>query len=253
MSPRAAAVTMVHNETVFLPIWLRYYSRFFAADDLYVLDHGTDDGSTDDDGFVRVTVTHPRVDWGWHRDTLQAYQHSLLERYDTVLVTDVDEIVAPDPEHGDLGTYLSAFDRDFVTCTGVEVIHMRDAEPPFDPARGVLEQREWWFDSPAYAKPLLARVPMYWHGGMHSRTDGLVAPDGCLFLIHLHRMDYDICLTRHHVRMSVPWNDRDVREGWAYQNRIVDPDEFQRWFYEDSCAGVPVEPKPIPPSWRSVV
>src|SRR5436190_17272313 len=49
---RRAALTMVQNEAVFLPIWLRYYSRFFGPDDLYVLDHDTSDGSTDRDGFV---------------------------------------------------------------------------------------------------------------------------------------------------------------------------------------------------------
>ena len=34
--------------------------------------------------------------------TIERHQHELLERYDVVLVTDVDEIVAPDPEWGTL-------------------------------------------------------------------------------------------------------------------------------------------------------
>jgi hypothetical protein len=253
MSGRAAVATMVRNEPVFLPIWLEYYGRFFPPEDRYVLDHDSDDGSTDGSGFVRIPVSHPRVDWAWHRDALQAQQHALLQEYDTVLVTDVDEIVAPDPEVGDLGGYLAAFDRDFVTCAGTEVLHMRGTEPPFNPCRGVLEQRGWWFRNPAYSKPLLARVPMYWHGGMHSRTDGLAAPDERLFLIHLHRMDYDICLARHQKRVSIPWNERDVNEGWAYQNRIIDPEAFHRWFYEDSCSEVPVEPRAIAAKWRTVV
>ena len=33
------------GEPVFLPLWLRYYSRHFAAEDLYVLDHDGTDGS----------------------------------------------------------------------------------------------------------------------------------------------------------------------------------------------------------------
>ena len=44
---RRAVVTIVHNEPVFLPIWLGYYSRFFAAEDIYVLDNESTDGSTD--------------------------------------------------------------------------------------------------------------------------------------------------------------------------------------------------------------
>jgi hypothetical protein len=141
-----------------------------------------------------------------------------------------------------------------VTCIGYEILHMRDWEPPFDPARGVLAQRGWWYFNPSYCKPLLARVPMHWHGGMHARTDGLAAEDGCLHLLHLHRMDYDLCLARHRQRSSVPWNPRDRREGWGYQNRIVEPDAFADWFYHDSCCGgYPICPEPIPHVWRESV
>jgi hypothetical protein len=249
-----AVVTMVRDEAVFFPIWLRYYQRFFAPQDIYVLDHRTTDGSTRRGGFVRIAVDHPTVDWGWHRDMIQARQHALLRDYEIVLVTDVDEIVAPAPDAGDLGTYLDAFTEDFVTCRGYEVIHRHDREPPVDPSRGVLDQRGWWFFNPSYCKPLLARVPMHWHGGMHTRTDGRTADDGVLHLLHLHRMDYDLCLARHRARSAVPWNPRDRDEGWGYQNRIVDPDAFARWFYEDSgCAGHPLTVEPIPPAWRAVV
>ena len=59
LSPMSRAVlTMVYNESVFLPIWLRYYSRFFAPEDIYVLDHQSDDGSTNGGGFVRVPLEH---------------------------------------------------------------------------------------------------------------------------------------------------------------------------------------------------
>jgi Glycosyl transferase family 2 len=254
VSARAAVVTMVRDEAVFLPIWLGYYSRFFAAEDIYVLDHGTVDGSTDGVGFVCVPVTHPVVDWGWHRDVLQRKQHELLRSYDSVLVTDVDEIVAPDPAIATLRDYLDAFDRPFVTCSGREIIHQPDCEPPFDPTRAVLEQRAWWFANPAYSKPLLAREPMHWHGGMHARVDGAVDEDGVLHLLHLHRMDYELCLARHRQRVAAPWNERDVREGWAYQNRIVEEEAFRHWFHHDSSAGGhPVVPEPIPESWRGVV
>jgi Glycosyl transferase family 2 len=249
----AAVVTMVRNEAVFLPIWLGYYGRFFAPEDIYVLDHGSDDGSTDGGGFVRVPVEHPTVDWAWHRDVLQGQQHALLESYGAVLVTDVDEIVVPAPSTGDLAAYVASFDREFVTCRGYEVIHMR-GESTLDLSRPVLEQRGWWFYSPAYCKPLLARVPMLWMGGLHARADGRVFDDGVLHLLHLHRMDFDLCLARHHQRCSVPWNARDWNEGWAYQNRIVEPAEFERWFYQDTCAGgFPLTPEPIPADWRTVV
>jgi hypothetical protein len=40
-----AVVTMAHNEAVFLPIWWKYYARFFAPEDIYIIDHDTTDAS----------------------------------------------------------------------------------------------------------------------------------------------------------------------------------------------------------------
>jgi hypothetical protein len=245
---------MAHNEALFLPIWWRYYAQFFSPDDIYILDHDTTDGSTSGPGFVRIKVSHPVVDWGWHRDMLQEQQHRLLKRYDIVLCTDADEIVARDPRSGDLGNYLDHFDLDFVTCRGYEILHIQQSEPPFDPWRPVLEQRRHWFFNPAYSKPLLARVPMFWHGGLHTRTDGAIRTDSSLYLIHLHRMDYELCLARHRQRTSVQWNNRDLDEGWAYQNRITEPEQFKRWFYNDSCCpGTPIMIEEVPCHWVGVV
>ena len=99
---RRAVVTIVHDEAVFLPLWLGYYSRYFAADDIYVLDNDSSDGSTDRDGFVRVPTPHPSVDHTWMAETLAAFQEELLDRYDVVLVADADEIISPLPSWGTL-------------------------------------------------------------------------------------------------------------------------------------------------------
>jgi hypothetical protein len=243
---------MVHNEAVFFPIWLRYYSRFFGARDIYVLDHGSTDGSTNAGGFVRIPVHRDVVDWAWHRDTIQEQQHRLIAQYDVVVCCDADEIVAPDPHDGTLGDYLDRFDRDFVNCTGYEVLHMNQVEPAIDLTRPILDQRAHWFRSPAYSKPLIARVPMYWHGGFHARVDGQTDIDPRLALMHLHRMDYQTCLVRHHQRRSRPWNQRDLDERWGYQNLITEPAEFAAWFYNDSwgCSSINVEP--IPEHWKGL-
>jgi hypothetical protein len=139
--PRRAVITMVHDEPVFLPLWLRYYARWFAPEDIFVLDNETTDGSTDGPGFVRIPVVRDAVDHEWMVRTIQGLQHELLDRYDVVLVTDVDEIVAPVPECGTLGEYLDAFDEEWVNCLGYEIIHMRDREPPLDLGRPILDQR----------------------------------------------------------------------------------------------------------------
>jgi len=244
---------MAQNESVFLPLWWRYYSRFFQPEDIYILDHETTDGSTSGPGFVRIPVSHPVVDWGWHRDMLQEQQHRLLERYEVVLCTDVDELVAPDPRTGNLTDYIDQFRDDFVNCRGYEILHLKDKEGPLDFNQPILDQRCHWYFNPAYSKPLLARIPMSWLGGLHARTDGQTKDDLSLYLIHLHRVDYDVCLARHRQRVSRPWNKRDWDEGWGYQNRIVEAEEFALWFYHDSCSGTPIAVEEIPAYWRGLI
>jgi hypothetical protein len=219
----------------FFPIWLRYYSRFFAAEDIYVLDHESTDDSTAGGGFVRIPVTHDGVDHTWMVRTIESIQHDLIKRYDVVLITDVDEIVAPEPDWGSLGDYIDRFDEEFVNCLGYELLHVRDVEGPFRADRPVLEQRGHWFANDGYDKPLISTVPMEWTPGFHTRSDGRLVLDPDLRLIHLHRMDYDVCLLRHRWRRSRGWNQLDVSAGWAQHNRITEEKEFERWFYTDSC------------------
>lgn len=246
---------MVHDEAVFLPIWLRYYSRYFAPGDIYVLDNDSTDGSTSGDGFVRIPVAHDRVDHTWMVRTMEAQQHELLKRYDVVLTTDVDEIVAPRPEWGTLDEYLDRFDEEFVNCVGYEVLHVKGIEPPLDPDRPILGQRRYWFANDAYDKPALATVRMRWQPGFHAREDREVVLDPDLFLIHLHRMDYAICMERHHRRRARAWNRDDLDAGWATHNRIVDELEFERWFYSEGdfdFSDKQIELEPIPPAWRDL-
>lgn len=244
---------MVHNEAVFLPIWLRYYGRHFGADDIYVLDNESTDGSTQRDGFVRIPVEHGAVDHTWMVETIQGLQHELLGRYDVVLVADVDEIVCPVPERGSLSDYLDWFDEEWVNCLGYEVLHMRDREPPLRLDRPILDQRSWWFFNGGYDKAALATVPMTWRPGFHGRADFHFNIEPDLRLVHLHRMDYDLCLARHRSRERRPWAAHDERAGWAAHNRITDEAEFARWFYEDSCfEAIDINPEPIPATWRGL-
>jgi hypothetical protein len=251
-----ALLTIVKNEAVFFPIWLRYYSQFFDAQDIYVLDHESTDGSTEGSGFNRELVHYHYVeDATWITRTVAERQRELLGSYEIVMFCDADEIVAPNPNHwGGLGEYIDAMTADYVNCRGVEVIHMRDEEPPIDLGRPILEQRNWWFRNYNYSKPLISRIPMNWVNGFHYRDDGTSNQDIGLNLIHLHRMDYDICRARHRFRKSLEWNTEGGLTRSGYQNRIVERDEFEDWFYNDSGnEEIPLQPRKIPQHWKSVV
>jgi hypothetical protein len=249
-----ALVTMVHNESVFFPIWLRYYSRSFAPADIHVFDNDTTDGSTDGPGFVRIPVERGEVDHVWMQETIQAKQHELLERYDVVVVCDVDEIIAPVPELGPLSEYLDRFDDPYVNTLGYEIVHMKDREPPIELGEPILGQRRWWFPNDAYTKPIVATEPQEWVPGFHARADRVTRIDPDLRLLHLHRMDFGLALERHRTRRRKPWAPTDQEQAWAVHNQIVDPEAFERWFYTDSgFRGFTPNPEPIPASWWGVV
>lgn len=231
-----ALLTIVRDEPVFFPIWQRYYARFFRPGDMYVLDHGSTDGSTGGRGFVRIPVEHPTVDVVWVRDVVQSHQHELLRRYDAVLYVDVDEIVTPDPRRGSLRDYIDDFSGKIARCQGFELIHTPETEAPFDPGRPVLEQRFHWFANPMYSKPSLARVPLQWTPGFHSCRGLTQDPDPNLYLIHLHRMDYELCRARHRLRASVAWSERDLKHGWWNQMLIGDEPEFGKWFFTETVS-----------------
>lgn len=253
MGKARAIVTIVRDEAVFFPIWLRYYGQFFDPRDIYVFDHASTDGSTEVDGFVREPVTHDTVDHKWMRKTIQAKQNELIEHYDVVMVSDVDEIIAPNPElYGTLGDFIDDFDEEFVNCHGYEILHHHDTEPPIDLERPILQQRQWWFWNYAYSKPLISSVPMDWYDGFHARRDGRGNFEYDLRLIHLHRMDFGLCQARHRYRSSVEWSGRDVDSKSGYQNRIAEGEQFEKWFYTDSCTPMAINQEQIPPVWRTV-
>jgi len=245
---RRAVITMVHNEAVFLPIWLRYYSRFFAPEDIYVLDNETVDGSTAVAGCVIEPVAKDRVDHRWMKETIERKQHLLFERgYEIVLVTDVDEIVVPDPALGDLGDYMDTMIEDFVSCMGYEIIHLPDREPALDPARPIMEQRGFWAENAFYNKSALATTPANWEPGFHRREDGHFRFDPDLYMLHLHRVDYAVCLTRHELRSRRRWGAEDRKAGMAPHNRITERERFNRWFFtEPGMEGFSLRIEPIP-------
>ena len=164
---RRAVVTIVHNEPVFLPIWLRFYSRFFAADDIYVLDNDTTDGSTDGAGSSGSRSPTTGSTTTWMVETLAEFQRELLERYDVVLVSDVDEIVAPDPGMGHARRlHRPASTRSSSTRSATRSCTCPTASRRSTSARPVLDQRGYWFANDGYDKPVLATVPMTWVAGL---------------------------------------------------------------------------------------
>jgi hypothetical protein len=185
-----AIVTMTYNERHKLPRWIEHY-RGQAADtrDLYILDHGSNDGSTDDLPDLNV-VRIPRGEHftqDWRTSFVSGYCASLLSTYRYVLYTDTDELVVADP--GRFRTLLDYVVRSppGAHCTiGFDVVHDIEHEPGLQPGP-VSGQRSKLQFVASMCKPLLISRPTTWTPGFHTSSN---RPSfGDLFLFHLRYAD----------------------------------------------------------------
>lgn len=205
MQPRVAAVTMVYNEPEFVPLWVRHYGGQVGAAHCYVVDHGSEDGSTAGLGAVNV-LRIPRSPKDDPKRTrfLSSFCSSLLEWYDAVIHVDVDELILPDPECcATLADYAAAMPADVVSAVGLNIHHVPDLEGEFDPARPVGAQRRWVRFTSAMCKPVILRKPLRWAPGFHCSDAPLAFGD--LFLFHLRYHDLASGLRRLGRTRAMPW------------------------------------------------
>ncbi|GBR07731.1 glycosyltransferase family 2 protein [Asaia siamensis] len=185
-----AAVTMVYNEPVFLPVWLRHYAGLVGMERCYVIDHGSDDGSTDALPCNRLRIPRSPQNDAQRTRAISALCAGLLEWYETVLYCDVDEIIVADPAcFPSLDALAASRAALCLTATGFDLIHHADQEPDLDFDHPLSLQRSSLRLSAAMCKPCLIRAPVTWSPGFHSVKEVLPNPDPALMLFHLRYSD----------------------------------------------------------------
>jgi glycosyl transferase family 2 len=219
---RAAALTMVYNEAFNLPLWLRYYGAQVGADNLFIIDDGSDDDSTDSAGNV-VRLPRTEHDAGRKTDIMAAMCATLLCRYDVVVCVDCDEFVIPDPaKYRGLGHYLEKMEAEYATCIGLNVLHLLSEELPYNPASPILMQRRFAQFHSSGSKTAVTRTPLRWIAGSHS-CDKPPAFDPQLYLVHLNQFDYGVCARRRAMLRGIKLSERAVAGGmsahWRYDTR----------------------------------
>lgn len=243
MKKKCAVFTIVKNEKFFLPIWLNHYKKYFDKSDIYILDHTSTDGSTENlDVNVSLVQNDLCFDHRWLVDTVEYKQKELLAEYECVLFTEVDELVyTTDNELTQvIDQFINTPNLKFQTCTGYEIIQNLETEKSITYNESIIEHRNYWFKNKLYNKTLLSKIPLNWVFGFHYLTNNDVDHSLNLKLCHLHRCDFEMMLIRHEER-AFKWKLKD--DGSAgFHNRIGDKEGVLKMF--NDIGGASIEPIP---------
>jgi len=226
---RLAALTYVYNENVNLKIWRDYYGRNFGEENLYIIDHGSNDGSTSDLGKANK-ISIPRTEFDdIHKSTaLSAMHTALLQSFDCIVVADGDEIIVPDPlKYESLTHYIVQKKPTVMICIGLNVRHILTMEPPLNLSCPILSQRKIASFATPTTKPLISSVPTIWQPGGHQCN---IRPcfDSDVFVFHLKLMDYTISMARHGINKENQWSPRAMQSGHGVHHRF----EYEKFVSE---------------------
>lgn len=214
---RIAALTMVRNDDIFLRKWVDYYGKQLGRENLFVYFDGLDQEIPDFCAGVNVSA-QVHTDCPVHVGDklrisfLNKCAAELLDKYDAVIGTDVDEFLIPDPSLGmGLAEFLSdpAYDR-YVTVSGlgIDVGQKLGEESAVDAGRPFLSQRHYAKLSTRYTKSSVLMKKAEWGSGFH-RVIGHnfhILPN--LYLFHFGCVDMD--------RITGKMSDREtVNNGWS--------------------------------------
>lgn len=207
---KTAIVTMVYNEADILPLWRKYYVNQFSANCCYVVDHGSTDGSTRGlDDINVIQIPRSPMDDKKRARFLSSFCSALLEWYDTVIYTDVDEFLVPDPErYESLAAFCAENKRPVISAVGLNILHVPDIEGALDFNRNILHQRRFVRFAFAMCKPILTKVPINWTPGFHSCDHGSEF-DG-LFMFHTHNVDFGWTIARLAKTRAMQWVDQSA-------------------------------------------
>jgi Glycosyl transferase family 2 len=228
-----AVLTIAYNERVMLPLWARYYAAEFGAENLFVIDQGSDQRYDEilPKGVNIIRVPRDMFDNWLIARQVAIMQRFLLESYDSVLYSDSDEFIcaAPDVLCGKpLCDYLGSLTQAVGITTGYDLLHDIGSEAPYDPGRPLLEQRRVMRRQPTMDKPLISRLPLNWIPGFHTAVEGGTPIPG-LYLLHLRWFDLDQALTKGGFYRASSWSQYDVENSLAAYQREGEGEIVERF------------------------
>ena len=241
-----AIVTMAYNERANLPIWLRHYTAHCPEAVLFVIDHGSDDGSTGNvKGANIIPLPRTPFDDGDRAEFVSDLQRALLKYYDVVIYTDCDEMLVADPRrHASLAAFLETAPEDVIAPVGLNVQHIPNVDPILDLTGPILGQRRHVEFGVAFCKPVVVRRPVSWAPGFHW-CDQVPVYRQDLFLFHLHKMEIDLAVARLNKMLGMTWSARAASMGWGASQREATPEQRRERLMKKARDLMAVGPEPF--------
>ena len=249
MKKPACVFSMMRDEALMAPHWLRYYKSIFDRTDIYV----DDDQSIDETrailnaaGVNTQAVNRKSVAPGDFYSILRYVQcrmTELLEQYQCVLYAEADEFIIP--ANGSLLGYMNEFvasGKPWQQTTNLEVVHDIETEPDLVLDQPWMMQRSRAINIPKFDNPQLWSVVPTWVLSFHytepNRQKG--KGDGSLYQVHCHHIDFDTCLKRHRVRKA--WNVGDTmgtRDDVILRDFFIKKKDLDASLYEN-CTSIEI-------------
>lgn len=206
---KIAVVTMQYNEGFYISRWIDYYARLVGIENLYVIDHDSDEEVRAKLSGVSV-LRYPRsaLDDQERARFVSKFVNALLEIYETVIYTDCDEFISHDPRRFDSFTdWLDATDFEHSTCIGFNVVTILEEENAVLLDGPILAQRRHVHFVSPMCKTSLVRKPIRWGGGFHHANQPPRFHGAYLF--HLKYADVAERLRRQALTRALDWAHLD--------------------------------------------
>lgn len=232
---------MVYDDDLYLQIWLSYWERFVPRSSLYVLIHADYEHYEElAKGCNTIRIARPPMQSSSEIDRwkmLSRLASGLTYMFDRVIYTDVDEVIALDPEVGDDPIeHILGRPEPVISPFGVDVVEAVELNlPPIDITKPILSQRRFIAPTPMYSKPCIISEEIDWASGGHYSNKPDVYLSDALTLFHLRLFDkrhYDQRSLRRKEMISDP-ETGEMIEGlggstWRKMNA------FDKYFIEKS-------------------
>tara|TARA_B110000090_G_C13273223_1_gene404943 strand:- start:117 stop:950 length:834 start_codon:yes stop_codon:yes gene_type:complete len=193
---RIAALTSVRNGERFLKRWITYYGHELGYQNLFIILDGVDQEGPDSDlglnlhWFDHVPMSRVAGD-KFRANRASVLAHELMQTYDLVIGTDVDEFLVLDPHRSEgLLQYISQRPiTSNLSGMGIDVAQHRIKEHNLDWSKPFLDQRQYGVISDRYTKASILSEPHFWGSGYHRVKGQPFEIDPYLYLLHFGSVD----------------------------------------------------------------